>query len=277
MSYTLAAALGALALGSFLFAPRASDTAGFFRGTSAGGAPPRLLTLVFSQVTTWVFARSLMNAAILGYYYGIAGALGYAAYYLSFLTGAAIVDSIRFRHGFGSIQAFLADRFGAAGAGCFNALVGVRLLSEVFANLLVIGIIFGAAGSTAYIVSIVVLSLVTLAYSLLGGLRASLHTDVFQMAILLAVIAALIIQTAFVQGFDLPAIAASSPQLDGPGWVLVGVALMQIWSYPMHDPVMMDRGFLADRATRAIAPAIKITAAELEKRAKERAGAAVPR
>jgi len=25
------------------------------------------------------------------------------------------------------------------------------------------------------------------------------------------------------------------------------VALLQIWSYPMHDPVMMDRGFLADR------------------------------
>jgi hypothetical protein len=41
--------------------------------------------------------------------------------------------------------------------------------------------------------------------------------------------------------------------------------------------VEWGRGFLADRATRAIAPAIKITAAELEKRAKERAGAAVPR
>jgi hypothetical protein len=27
------------------------------------------------------------------------------------------------------------------------------------------------------------------------------------------------------------------------------VALLQIWSYPMHDPVMMDRGFLADRET----------------------------
>lgn len=27
------------------------------------------------------------------------------------------------------------------------------------------------------------------------------------------------------------------------------VALLQVWSYPMHDPVMMDRGFLADRRT----------------------------
>ena len=27
------------------------------------------------------------------------------------------------------------------------------------------------------------------------------------------------------------------------------VAFLQIWSYPMHDPVMMDRGFLSDRET----------------------------
>ncbi|MEX2454575.1 MAG: hypothetical protein WD470_07715 [Rhodospirillaceae bacterium] len=249
MSYTLAAALAALALGSFWLAPRATDPSGFFRGISSTGAPPGLLTLVFSQVTTWVFARSLMNAAILGYYYGIAGALGYATYYLSFLTGAAVVDSIRFRHGFGSIHDFMRDRFGAVGVGCFNALVGVRLLSEVFANLLVIGIIFGAAGSGAYIVSIVALSLVTLAYSVLGGLRASLRTDVFQMTVLLAVLSALMVQTGLIDGYDISGIVASSASLDGPGWVLVAVALLQIWSYPMHDPVMMDRGFLADRET----------------------------
>ena len=249
MSITLAAALAALAVGSFCFAPRAYDVAGFFRGASPTGAPPGLLTLVFSQVTTWVFARSLMNAAILGYYYGVAGAVAYAAYYLSFLTGGRIVDSIRFRHGFESIQGFLADRFGGTGVWCYNVLVAVRLLSEVFANLLVIGIIFGIAGSTAYIVAIALLALVTLAYSMLGGLRASLHTDVFQMSVLIALLAALVVRAGMLAGYDLPAIAASSPHLDGPGWVLIAVALLQIWSYPLHDPVMMDRGFLADRET----------------------------
>lgn len=34
-----------------------------------------------------------------------------------------------------------------------------------------------------------------------------------------------------------------------PGPILMLVALLQVWSYPMHDPVMMDRGFLADRET----------------------------
>ena len=247
MSITLAVALGALALGSFWLAPRAYDAAGFFRGTSPAGLPPGLLTLVFSQVTTWVFARSLMNAAILGYFYGLAGTVAYAAYYLSFLTGGWIVDAIRFRHGFGSVQAFLHDRFGQTGAWCYNVLVAVRLLSEVFANLLVIGIIFGAAGSTAYIVAIAALSVITLGYSMLGGLRASLRTDVFQMSVLVVVLAMLVLQTGLVSGFDLPAIAHSSPDLDGPGWVLLAVALLQVWSYPLHDPVMMDRGFLAER------------------------------
>ena len=249
MTLTLAVALGLLAIGTLWFAPRAYDAADFFRGVSPGGLAPGLLSLVFSQVTTWVFARSLMNAAILGYFYGIAGTIAYAAYYLSFLTGGRIVDAIRFRHGFESVQAFLADRFGRTGVWSYNVLIAVRLLSEVFANLLVIGIIFGAAGSTAYFAAIGVLTLVTLAYSMLGGLRASLRTDVFQMSVLIAVLVALVLQTGLASGYDIPALATSSPALDGPGWVLLAVALLQVWSYPLHDPVMMDRGFLADRET----------------------------
>ena len=83
--------------------PRLREADAFFRGWSERISPPGLLTLVLSQVTTWIFARSLLSAAILGYNYGIAGALAYAAYYLSFFTGAAIVDHIRFRHGEDSI------------------------------------------------------------------------------------------------------------------------------------------------------------------------------
>jgi hypothetical protein len=49
----------------------------------------------------------------------------------------------------------------------------------------------------------------------------------------------------------MPAILASSPDAGGPGWILLIVALLQVWSYPLHDPVMMDRGFIADQgATR---------------------------
>jgi Na+/proline symporter len=241
--------LGIILLSSFLLSPRVHTTDGFFRGFSEQGVAPGLLTLTLSQVTTWVFARSLMNAAILGFYYGIAGTLAYAVYYLSFLTGAWLVDGIRFRHGYASVQYFLRDRFGRQGVGAYNIVVAVRLLSEVFANLLVVGIIFGVAGTLPYTIAIVTISILTLGYSMIGGLSASLRTDVLQAVVIVGVLAVLLIRVAGTDSFDLPALLVTSPDITSPGWVLLGVAFLQIWSYPLHDPVMMDRGFLADRRT----------------------------
>ncbi|MDV7340622.1 hypothetical protein RYZ26_13530 [Terasakiella sp. A23] len=247
--FSLIAVVVAISVVSFFLSPRVETTDGFFKGFDKFGQAPSLWTLTLSQVTTWIFARSLMNAAILGFYYGIAGTLAYAAYYLSFLTGGYIVDRVRFEHGYDSIQAFLFDRYGRVGTTSYNILVGVRLLSEVFANLLVIGIIFGVAGSTGYTVSIIAVAVLTLAYSMMGGLRASLRTDVFQTLLLVGGLGVLAIIMFLTPQFEIPAILGSSPSLDGPGWILLGVAALQVWSYPMHDPVMMDRGFLADRKT----------------------------
>lgn len=249
MTAILAASLVLLTGISFWLSPRVRRADSFFSGRSEAGAAPGLLTLVFSQVTTWIFARSLLTAAILGYHYGIAGGLAYAAYYLSFFTGAAIVDSIRFRHGHDSIQGFLRSRFGRMGVWCFNLLIAVRLLSEVFANLLVIGVIFGPSGSDAYIAAMVILSLLTLGYSMLGGLRASLRTDVFQMGVFAVVLALTVAALMSAEGWSATAVLFSSVAMFDSGWNLCVVALLQVWSYPMHDPVMMDRGFLADRRT----------------------------
>lgn len=245
----LIAVTAAIALFSFYLSPHARSTGAFFMGQDKSDRQPGCLALTFSQVTTWIFARSIMNAAILGYFYGIGGALAYAAYYLSFLTGAWIIRSLRFRHGYGSVQAFLSDRFGLAGTVSYNFVVGVRLLSEIFANLLVIGLLFGASGSLAYTMSILLVGGVALAYSLLGGLSASIKTDFFQMSFFLAVLGVLLVSVARVGGLDGAAILASTPEHDNPGWVLLAVALLQVWSYPLHDPVMMDRGFVADRKT----------------------------
>ncbi|MGB0684042.1 MAG: hypothetical protein ACPGOV_15155 [Magnetovibrionaceae bacterium] len=249
MITTLLAAMGAIALVSLIAAPRARTPEGFFLGVDEKGRAPGLWTLVLSQVTTWIFARSLMNAAILGFYFGIAGVLAYAAYYLSFVTGWIIVDRIRFRLGHESIQSFLKDQFGRSGVFAFNMVIGVRLLSEVFANLLVIGIIFGVAGTTSYTLSIVAVACVTLLYSMMGGLRASLKTDVFQAGLLIAALIVLLVSLFGTGIVSVPEIMASSPDIAGPGWILLAVAALQVWSYPMHDPVMMDRGFLADRQT----------------------------
>ncbi|MDX1668697.1 MAG: hypothetical protein R3194_04720 [Limnobacter sp.] len=238
-----------IAVISVLMSPRAKNDQAFFQGYSPNGLPPTLLTLTFSQVTTWIFARSLMNAAILGYFYGIWGTLAYAAYYISFLTGGWIVDSLRFKHGFESVQDFLRVKFGSVGTRCYNFVIGIRLISEVFSNLLVIGILFGAAGSDPYVVAILAFSLVTLLYSALGGLHASLRTDLFQMVIFLVMLVVLMAIMLGHPSFSVSALMFKEFDLTDPGPVLLVVALLQVISYPMHDPVMMDRGFIADRQT----------------------------
>jgi Na+/proline symporter len=245
----LVGVLVAIGVVSIAVAPRVRTADGFYGGAADTGTVPGVLTLTFSQVTTWIFARSLLNAGILGYYYGISGALAYTAYYGSFLTGWLIIDSLRFTHGVHNVQTFLARRFGRLGTGSFNILVSLRLLSEVFANLLVVGIVFGAAGSSAYVAAILAVSAVTLGYSMNGGLRASLRTDVLQLSILLVLLGALTSFMLVNPLFDFRSIAFSSPELGNPGWILLLVAALQVWSYPLHDPVMMDRGFIADRET----------------------------
>lgn len=249
MLYTLITILAAIALLSFIIAPRVQTADGFFKGRSDTGAAPTLWTLVLSQVTTWIFARSLMTAAILGYYYGIAGALAYAAYYVSFLTGGAIIDHLRFKHKKENIQSFMREQFGAVGNHCYNLVIVLRLLSEVFSNLLVIGIIFGVANSTEYIAAMVLVAVLTFTYSMFGGLRASLRTDIFQAVLVILAIIMLFAIMLFHQDFSVQDMVFSSPDIQSPGWVLLAVAFLQVWSYPLHDPVMMDRGFLSDRET----------------------------
>jgi hypothetical protein len=237
--------VGAMLALSFAVSPRVATSDGFFRGIQANGAAPGLWTLALSQVTTWIFARSLLTAAILAFHYGVPGALAYTAYYLSFFTGGLVIDRLRRHHRTNSIQEFLRHRFGRPGPLCFNIVIVARLLSEVFANLLVVGLIFGAAGGGAYSGAILALSLATLAYSMLGGMSASLRSDVMQMIVFFVILIAVWVATINLGIGDLPEMFSGVVIDDGPGWVLLVVALLQVWSYPLHDPVMTDRGFLA--------------------------------
>lgn len=241
--------LTTIAAASLYFAPSAGSRAAFFRGSDEAGRAPGVWTLTFSQVTTWIFARSLMNAGILGYFFGIAGALAYTAYYASFLTGWLIVDRLRFHHGAENVQQFLHRQFGRTGTLSYNVLVSLRLLTEVFANLLVVGLVFRTWGELTGDVAILAVAGLTLVYSMSGGLRASLRTDVWQMLMLTGVIAVLSTLVVISDSFSAREVMTSSPELSSPGWVLLLVALLQVLSYPLHDPVMMDRGFLADRET----------------------------
>ncbi|MFT5797566.1 MAG: Na+/proline symporter [Candidatus Azotimanducaceae bacterium] len=234
---------------SLLAAPRRATVNGFFGGMSEGGTAPGLWVLVLSQVTTWIFARSLMNAAILGYYYGIAGTLAYAAYYASFLSGGFIVSRLR-AGGATSVQDWLGGRFGKTGTTSYNVVIGLRLLSEVFANLLVVGLIAGAVLGGSGTPAILIVAVLGLGYSAWGGLSAALRTDVVQMLLFLVAFGAAFVALILSPGFSLGAVL-TAPGASGPynGWILLAVAALQVFSYPAHDPVMMDRGFIADQET----------------------------
>ncbi|MEP5151641.1 sodium:proline symporter [Planktotalea sp.] len=249
---SIAAIFAAIILASLIVAPRRVSIEGFFGGQTENGTVPSLITLVLSQVTTWIFARSLMNAAILGYFYGMAGTLAYAAYYGSFLTGGFVVARLR-AGGAGSVQDFIGARFGTVGNGCYNFVIALRLLSEVFANLIVVGLIFSAVlpeMAIAKEASIILVALLGLAYSAWGGLSAALRTDVLQMSVFLVVFAVAFGAMVLSPGFDFGAVlTASGTSGSYNGWVLMAVAALQVFSYPVHDPVMMDRGFLADPKT----------------------------
>ncbi|MEM8774369.1 MAG: sodium:proline symporter [Pseudomonadota bacterium] len=237
---------------SLAVAPRRATAEGFFGGASQDGRSPGLWVLVLSQVTTWIFARSLMNSAILGYFYGIWGVLAYAAYYGSFLTGGYVVARLRDADA-GSVQDWLREKIGPVGTVCYNFLIALRLLSEVFANLLVVGLIFGAALPELGFAregSILLVAFFGLAYSAWGGLSAALRSDVLQMLVFLAVFVVAFVALISSPGFDIGAVlTAKGASGAWNGQVLLLVALLQVFSYPIHDPVMMDRGFLADRKT----------------------------
>jgi len=82
-----------------------------------------------------------------------------------------------------------------------------------------------------------------------GGLHASLKTDVMQMSIFVFVLLLLTACVLLNGQFSFSDLVFKEFQISEPGPILMLVAFLQIWSYPLHDPVMMDRGFLADRKT----------------------------
>lgn len=170
-------------------------------------------------------------------------------YYFSFITGAHIVDSLRFKHGFNNIQTFMQVKFGATGEHLYNAVIGFRLVSEVFSNLLVFGFITTLFVGFNENYLILIIAVATLIYSSIGGLHTALKTDVAQALLTIVAIAVLSVAMFAHPLFSFDDIISSSNTADNKGWILLIVAFIQIWSYPAHDPVMTDRGFLADRAT----------------------------
>ncbi|MGO4913232.1 sodium:solute symporter [Leeuwenhoekiella sp. W20_SRS_FM14] len=228
----------------FFLSPLAKTTDDFFKATHRKKAP-NVFMLTGSLIISWIFAKSITNAANLGLEFGIVGGVAYAAYYLSFAIAGILIYSIRTRGGYTSLHEFFTSRFGKNAMRVFSILIAIRLFNEVWSNTMVIGSYFGDMGSTPYYASIIVFTLLTLAYSLKGGLSSSIFTDVIQMglfSILLFVILSSIYSTT---DFTVSETVNSGVWSFDMGLNLLLAALLQSFSYPFHDPVLTDRAFLS--------------------------------
>ncbi|MBC7653960.1 MAG: sodium:solute symporter, partial [Oligoflexus sp.] len=227
----------------FALAPIAKTTKDFFYG-SKNDKQPNAILLTSSLVISWIFAKSITNVANLGLSFGFVGVVSYATYYLSFLVAGLVIYKMRLNGGFKSIHHFIGSNYGKGALYLFSSLIAFRLFNEVWSNTMVIGSYFGEAGSTPYFASIIVFTLLTLAYALKGGMSTSILTDVIQMllfGVLLSTILAYILPE--MKG-DLKPIYQSGTWSMATGGNLVLVALLQCFSYPFHDPVLTDRGFI---------------------------------
>ncbi|MDH3242051.1 MAG: Na+/proline symporter [Alphaproteobacteria bacterium] len=214
----------------------------FFTGRAESGSEPGLWLLVASAAITWIFAKSIANAANLAGAFGLAGGIGYAIYYLSFVVAGLAIYLIRVKGGHESLAQFLTAKYGALCARLFLIAIAIRLFNEVWSNTKVASLYFGAEGSFEYWIGVAFITAFTVYYSWRGGLRSSLLTDGAQMvlaAILLACI--LFVVWPGLASRGLPEIPASAHMA---GLTFCGLALVQVLSYPFHDPVLTDRAFI---------------------------------
>jgi solute:Na+ symporter, SSS family len=244
---TLAPWLVMLAYGLIVwqFAPRRVSLKGFFfgsEGEEVKGSAPGLWLLVASAAISWIFAKSIANAASLAQDFGISGSIGYAFYYLSFLVAGVVIYIIRTKGGDKSLPAFLIRKYGGFCAKLFVAAIAIRLFNEVWSNTKVVGLYFGAEGSAGYWIAVAAVTGFTVYYSWRAGLRGSLLTDGGQMILASILLVGILL-------FVMPEIASRGlPKMPEAtsmaGWTFAGLALVQAFSYPFHDPVLTDRGFI---------------------------------
>ncbi|WP_303318228.1 sodium:solute symporter [Flavivirga abyssicola] len=228
----------------FFLSPLAKTTDQFFKAVS-NRKTPNTIVLTGSLIISWIFAKSITNAANLGLDFGIVGGVAYAGYYLSFAIAGVLIYQIRTKGGYKSIHEFLTSRFGKGAMAIFSVLIAIRLFNEVWSNTMVIGSYFGDTGSQPYYLAILVFTALTLAYTIKGGLSSSIFTDVIQMVLFSVLLIVILWHVFSIENFSTKDVVMSGTWSFELGLNLFFAAIIQSFSYPFHDPVLTDRAFIA--------------------------------
>jgi Na+/proline symporter len=231
----------------YAMSPTATTVSSFFRGTDNAGRPAGEWALMMSIFISWIFAKSVTNAANLGAAHGVVGGLAYATYWLSIPVAGIVIYWLRTRHGARGLVPFLIERYGPAAALAFALAIFIRLYNEVWSNTAVVGAYYGKAGEWPFIGAALLFTAATLFYSIKGGLRSSIVTDIVQ-GLLFVVVLGVVLFLVLPHHGAATLLSAGDFRLDA-GLDLVLVAALQVLSYPFHDPVLTDRGFITREKT----------------------------
>jgi len=228
----------------YLFSPKARTVGSFFKGEDSLGRSVSTPLLISSIFISWIFAKSITNAANLGAQYGIVGGVAYATYWLCIPVAGFVIYRLRRKFGAKTMVEFLTTNYGKWAAFAFSAAILIRLFNEIWSNTAVVGGYYGKNGSTLFILAALIFTLITLVYALRGGLRGSIMTDVVQTLVFI-VLLVWVMSDIIPQSSITTLMSTGSWKLDA-GVDLLLVAALQLFSYPFHDPVLTDRGFICE-------------------------------
>ncbi|WP_101773281.1 SLC5/6 family protein [Peptostreptococcus faecalis] len=224
--------------------PKAVSFDSFFHGKDEKGNNSSTLMITSSIFISWIFAKSVTNAANLGAKYGIIGGIAYATYWLCIPIAGFVIYRLRTKFKAKGLVSFLNENYGQKASLFFTAAIFIRLFNEVWSNTTVVGGYYGVSGSASFIGAAIFFTIVTLIYSVRGGLRSSIFTDLVQT--LIFIVFMIIIVSIVLPKAPLGNYVNSSTWSLGTGLDLLLVTVIQIFSYPFHDPVLTDRGFISD-------------------------------
>jgi Na+/proline symporter len=221
--------------------------------------------ITMTSFVSWVMAKSIQNSSKLGARFGIVGGLAYAAWFVGVFTTGVIVYFLR-KQGYYSLPDFINDRYGPLACVVFALTVLYRLFNEVWSNTVVIADFFGDSLSFDWKLAAWVSMGIPAAYTLIGGMRASLYSDALQ-AVLMCVLLAMTyfritsdindntdLKTYLKDNHNSDSLWFYNPVKGREKWSLEGgldllfTGLLQgALSYTFMDPALTDRAFLASK------------------------------
>lgn len=208
-------------------------------------------TLMPSAFITWIFAKSINNSAVWGGMFGVMGGVAYAGWYTSFFSAALVGYYLRTRHGFRCLPMAVERCYGPAGLICLNLALLFRLWNEIWSNVAVVASFYSAQSRTVeWWLAAILSAAVPAIYVTVGGMRASLFSDVVQASLGMFLLFYLLgVVSHEMRGHDVWSWQPAGGYLPG-GWTALLAALLQgFGSYPFHDPVLTDRTFLSTPRT----------------------------